>query len=166
VEWVFVPAIVRVFLLPRNFRSRPLRRTIELLFKPVKQQPQIHTLRCPKEVATAGIQALLLGWVLVEGMAVDLQVKLQRHSRAAAHAAGSSTDSGGSCQYLGCDKPGGDAAAGVGRALVIATIGGMFTRLAALSAQPSRQRAHQASEVVAWLSGVIWTPPRVVQQVA
>lgn len=142
---------------------------VELLFKRIKQQVQVHTLRCTKEeVATASIRALLVGWVLVEDVAVELQAKLQRQAQAAP-------------STLPGQVPTAEAVVSIWgvSGLVLTTLRQILLRpwsvrrleeclprLQRYLVSHPRQRGHQASQVVAWLSGVIWTPPRARQWAA
>jgi hypothetical protein len=136
---------------------------IEILFKRFKQLLRVHTLRCRTEAnATAAIRALLIVWTLVEDVSAALQVQLQAKVRPTA-------------SRMACQQPAQEAVVSRWQVDVLAVdlvrqaVLGQWTwerlrrsmaELARFVVSNPRQREHQATEVVAWLTGVRWTPAR------
>ena len=130
---------------------------IELLFKQFKQLLRVHTLRCRTEAsATAAIRALVIAWALVEEQSGPLQRQLQTSARRAASrvpgqpAVQEAVVSRWQVAVLGVD-------------LVRQAVLGHWTwerlqrcwpKLARFVVSRPRQRKHQATEVLAWLTGV------------
>lgn len=130
---------------------------IELLFKRFKQLLRVHTLRCRTEAsATAAIRALLLAWALVEDVSAPLQRQLQARARPSPatspgqQSAQEAVVSRWQVDVLGVDL------------LRQAVLGhwrwerlqAYLPRLARFVVSHPGQREHQATEVLAWLSGV------------
>lgn len=136
---------------------------IELLFKRFKQLLRVHTLRCRTEAsATAAIRAMLVAWALVEELSRPLQQQLQTNARPApATLPGQSPAQEAVVSRWQVDVLSGE--------LVRQAVLGHWTwerlqaclpRLQRFVVSHPRQREHQATVVVAWLSGVRRTPAR------
>jgi hypothetical protein len=136
---------------------------IELLFKRFKQLLRVHTLRCRTEAsATAAIRALLLVWALVEDVSGSLQQQLQANARPApATLPGQAPAQEAVVSRWQVDVVSVDlvrqAVMGHGR---WGRLQACLPRLQRFVVSHPRQREHQATAVVAWLTGVRRTPAR------
>lgn len=162
-SWVLLVTTLEASVWPdaEVWRVYRARWQIELVFKRIKQLLRVHTLRCRSEAsATAAIRALLIAWVLAEDVSTPLQRQLQAQAQPAPttvpgqQATQEAVVSGWQVAVLGVD-------------LVRQAVLGQWTwqRLQACLPQLQRfmvshprQREHQGTEVVAWLTGVRLTP--------